>query len=376
MDQTCLAENLLPFTASLDLLVAILDDLRRDVSPDVVLLAAPLRRRRSARDGHRGARAVVDEVRGRGNARSTTARMQQTIISILGALGGVSIITGRHSREGALAMTSASLAESKFLGLDFRVVSELESFDCSGALLADVADDVRDGVGLVPKMAVSDVNDARGAEALAVSDTVNETRFHFWRHVVACLVVSVRARRGTGIVGCGILWCALLLRLLFLSDVLKIISFFIVAVLNVLSEFWALAEGSDNVLHVVSLSTDQTAEMKNHTLSLITLAENGGVGVLEGRKLLLVAFTLTLKFLSDLLLEDESFKCIVTLLLGPREAGSKAGCIILLLVNEACEASVLTLVILDLNLEVLSLLRELFGESLEFEELRNISKGN
>jgi len=34
---------------------------------------------------------------------------------------------------------------------------------------------------------------------------------------------------------------------------------------------------------VVSLTADQAAEVKDNTLSLITLSENGDIGVLKGR---------------------------------------------------------------------------------------------
>lgn len=123
------------------------------------------------------------------------------------------------------------------------------------------------------------------------------------------------------------------------------------------------------MLHVVGLAADQATQVENNPLSLITLSENGTVGMLESRQLLLVALALALKLLGDLLLEDESLKGIVTLLLRSREAGSKTSGIILLLVNETSETPVLTLVVLNLDLEILSLLGELFRESLEFEEL-------
>lgn len=57
------------------------------------------------------------------------------------------------------------------------------------------------------------------------------------------------------------------------------------------------------------------------------------------------------------------------MLLGARKAGGQASCIILLLVDETSKTSVLTLVILNLDLEILSLLCELLRERLEFEEL-------
>jgi hypothetical protein len=69
------------------------------------------------------------------------------------------------------------------------------------------------------------------------------------------------------------------------------------------------------VLHVVSLATDQAAKMKHNALSLVTLSENGDIGVLELRKILLVALALTFELLGNLLLENKSLKGIVTLLL-------------------------------------------------------------
>jgi hypothetical protein len=109
------------------------------------------------------------------------------------------------------------------------------------------------------------------------------------------------------------------------------------------------------VLHVVGLATDQTAQVKNNTLSFIPLAEDGHIGVLESRKFLLVALTFTLKFLGNLLLQDKSLESIITLFLGSRETSRKTSCVILLLVNETSKTSVLTLMILNLDLEVLSL---------------------
>jgi hypothetical protein len=123
------------------------------------------------------------------------------------------------------------------------------------------------------------------------------------------------------------------------------------------------------MLHVVGLAADQATQVENNPLSLITLSENGTVGMLESRKFLLVALALTLELLGDLLLEDEGLEGIVTLLLRSREAGGKASGIILLLVNETSETPVLTLVVLNLDLEILGLFGELLRKSLEFEEL-------
>jgi hypothetical protein len=68
-------------------------------------------------------------------------------------------------------------------------------------------------------------------------------------------------------------------------------------------------------------------------------------------------------------LENQGLESIVTLLLGAREAGGKASRIVLLLVNETSKTSVLTLVVLNLDLEILSLFGELLCKCLEFKEL-------
>jgi len=120
---------------------------------------------------------------------------------------------------------------------------------------------------------------------------------------------------------------------------------------------------------VVGLAADQAAKVEYNALSFVTLSDDGNIGMLKCRKLLLVPLPFTLKLFSNFLLKDKSFKSIVTLLLSPRETSSKTSSVILLLINETSEASVLTLVILDLDLEVLGFFGELFSESLEFEEL-------
>jgi hypothetical protein len=113
--------------------------------------------------------------------------------------------------------------------------------------------------------------------------------------------------------------------------------------------------------------------MENNALSFIPLSDDGDIGVLEGRKLLLVSLPLTLKLLGNFLLKDKSLESIVTLFLSSGETCSEASCVILLLINETSETSVFTLVILNLNLEILCLFGKLLSESLEFEELLNVS---
>jgi hypothetical protein len=94
---------------------------------------------------------------------------------------------------------------------------------------------------------------------------------------------------------------------LLLGDVLETLLHVVVDVVMV--------ERLDNVLHVVGLALNKCTEMKHNALSLIPLAKNGRVGVLKGSKLLLVPLPLTLKLLGNLLLEDQGFESIITLLL-------------------------------------------------------------
>lgn len=119
----------------------------------------------------------------------------------------------------------------------------------------------------------------------------------------------------------------------------------------------------------MSLATDQTAQVKNDTLSFITLSKDSGIGVLKGGQFLLVTLAFTLKLLSNLLLENKGLEGIVTLLLCSGEAGGETSSIIFLLVDETSETSILTLVVLNLNLEILSLFGKLLSKCLEFEEL-------
>ena len=119
----------------------------------------------------------------------------------------------------------------------------------------------------------------------------------------------------------------------------------------------------------MSLAANQAPKMQNNALSLITLSEDCEVSVLKRRELFLVALPLTLKFFSNFLLQNKSFKSIITLFLSTRKANSETGSIILLLINERSEAAIFAFVVLNLNFEILGLLCELFGEGLEFEEL-------
>lgn len=123
------------------------------------------------------------------------------------------------------------------------------------------------------------------------------------------------------------------------------------------------------MFHMMSLPVDEAAEMENHTSGLVALAEDGGICVLESGELFLVALALSLELFSDILLEDKRFESIITLLLCTVETLGEASGIVFLLLDERCEAAILAFVTLDLDFELLCLFGELFGESLEFEEL-------
>ena len=123
----------------------------------------------------------------------------------------------------------------------------------------------------------------------------------------------------------------------------------------------------------MSLAIDEAAQMKNHTSRLIALAENGGIGVLQSCEFFLVAFALSLELFGNVLLEDKCFESIITLLLCAIETLVKSSSVILLLLDESREATILAFVSLNSDFELLCLFGKLFSESLEFEELPTLS---
>lgn len=91
--------------------------------------------------------------------------------------------------------------------------------------------------------------------------------------------------------------------------------------------------------------------------------------MLKRRKFFLVPLAFTFEFFGNLLLKNKCLKCIITLFLSTSEANSEACSIIFMLIDESSKTTILTLVILNLNFELLRLLGKLLGECLEFEEL-------
>ena len=119
----------------------------------------------------------------------------------------------------------------------------------------------------------------------------------------------------------------------------------------------------------MGLPVDESTKVKNNTLRLVSLSDERCISVMESRHVFLVALSFALKLLGNFLLKDKGLKSIVSLLLGTRKTGSEPGSIMQLLIEEIAEATILAFVVLNLHLEFLNLLVELFCESLEFEEL-------
>lgn len=346
------------------LLVVVLHDLRRDFRVHLVLLARALGRRRHRRDGHGRAAAVVDQVRGGRDAGGAAVGAEAAFVVGVG-LGRLLVFRGRGIGDVAVAAEgcqAALLARGHLLGLGVGVVGELQAFDGGCALLRDVADDVRDSIGLVTEMTVGNIDDAHVGEALAIPCgwAVVEASLHVWRHICSTALGAGRCA------GLDATWLFSLFAATLLSNVLKVILF--VTILDVLGKF-VFPESTDDMLHVMSLAADQTAQMQDNPLSLVTLTLDCGVGVLKLGELLLVTLALAFKLFSNLLLKDKSLEGIITLLLGSSEADSETSGIVLLLFDETCKATSFALVVLNFDLEVCSLLGELFGKGLEFKEL-------
>ena len=68
------------------------------------------------------------------------------------------------------------------------------------------------------------------------------------------------------------------------------------------------------MLHVVSLPTDETAEMDDHSLCFLPLTDNALVGVLQSNEVLFVSFPFPLELFRNLLLKNQSLERIVPLL--------------------------------------------------------------
>ena len=253
-----------------------------------------------------------------------------------------------------------------------RVVSEVQTFNGGSTLVTDIADDVCNGVSLIPKMTISNIGHAEAIATRVARKWGEEPRLHFWGDF---LVVDFIAVAGACVRDCmvGLLKkIGVALGNLAACDglvVLDVLGHVFVSFLDVVAEFGGVVKGAHNMLHVMSLSVDETAKVQNDTTGFVTLARKRSVRVLKSRELLHVAFALSLKLFRNILLKDKRFESIITLLLCAVETLGKACSVIFLLLDERCETAVFAFVILDLDFELLRLFGKLFGESLEFEEL-------
>jgi len=324
-----------------------------------VLLAGSLGECGAADHGHGGAGTVVDQVGGRRDAGVTVVGVERVVVDVAdlaGGAGGAAFL--------AVVVGAETLLTLVRLGLSlvvFGVLGEVEALDGGSALVADAADDVCDSIGLVAEVTVRDIRDAQASKGLVILAKVQQVLLQLGAHMIyRWFLTDLLARR---------LLLHSTLRTLHALGIDGLLGDVFVTLLDDLSNIGGAADGAHDVLHVVALAVDQAAQVQDHTLGLVTLATEGRVSVLQGSDLLLVALALTLELLGNLLLEDESLESIVALLLSAGQTESETSDIILLLVNETSEATVLALVVLNLDLELGGLLGELLSKGLELEEL-------
>jgi hypothetical protein len=91
-------------------------------------------------------------------------------------------------------VVATSFLQSQFFGLNLGIMGELKTLNSGSALLANISDDVGNGIGLVLQVAIGDIHNAHLAVSFAVTKTVVQTLLHFWGHVIAIGAVPV----GTG----------------------------------------------------------------------------------------------------------------------------------------------------------------------------------
>ena len=325
-----------------------------------VLLAGSLGECGAADHGHRGAGTVVHQVGCGRDAGVTVVGVQRVVVDVADLAGGtggaafLAVVVGAETLLTVLVRLGLSL-------LIFGVLGEVKALDGGSALVANAADNVCDGIGLVAEVTVRDIRDAQASKGLVILAKVQQVLLQLGAHMIyRWFLTDLLARR-------LLLHCTL--RTLHALGIGGLLRDVLVTLLDDLSNIGGAANGAHNVLHVVALAIDQAAQVQNHALGLVTLATEGRVSVLQGSDLLLVALALALKLLSNLLLEDQGLESVVTLLLSARQTESETSDVVLLLVNETSEATVLALVVLNLDLELGGLLGELLSKGLELEEL-------
>lgn len=337
------------------MLVVILDDPRGDLAGSI-LLTRSFREGRVADHRHRSARPVVDEVRSRGNTRASVVGMQG--VPHLATLAVIIAVRGQ---------TVTIFA--RFLGVVLLgILSQVKTLHSGGTLVADAANNIRNRIGLVPKVAVCHVSYAQTGKTFVPFTKAREMLIHLRvriLHGTLRRAAGLRSRAASRSL-LGGLGGGRFLGLRSLSDGGLLLDGLL---LSQLGELGRAANGANDVLHVMGLAVDQAAKVEHHALSIVALAAEVGVVVLQARKLLLVALALALQLLGDLLLKNQRLQGVIPLLLRSGQAQSETGGVVLLLVDEAAKATVLPLVVFDLDLELGGLLGELLGEGLELEEL-------
>jgi hypothetical protein len=123
------------------------------------------------------------------------------------------------------------------------------------------------------------------------------------------------------------------------------------------------------MFHVMVLARDQAAQMQHNPPSFVALPGDGRIGVLKRAELLPIPLAFPLKLLGNFLLKNKRLESIVTLFLSAGKTDRKSSSVVLLLIDETCQAAILALVVLDLDFEILCFFGESVCKGLEFEEL-------
>ena len=197
--------------------------------------------------------------------------------------GRVSVATRRFATN--VVVVTITILQSRIDGamavdcfVVFGVVGELKAFDGSSALVADIADDVGNSVGLVAEMAVGGIGNGQARARFGTDEGREEAGFHFWSN----LLVS-QGRRAWAVCALSFVNAGKTFRSscrAFDCGIFNVFRHVFVAVANVSVELGSLVEGLDNVLHMVGLAVDESAEVEDNALGFIPLTGDGSIGVL------------------------------------------------------------------------------------------------
>lgn len=197
--------------------------------------------------------------------------------------GRVSVATRRFATDIALTVTILQSRINGAMAVDcfvvFRVVGELKAFDGSSALVADIADDVGNSVGLVAEMAIGGIGNGEARAWFGTDEGREKAGFHFWSDLLISQGRGAWAVCTLSFINAGKTFrgsCRA-----FDGGVFNVFRHVFVAVANVSVELGSLLEGLDNVLHMMGLTVDESAEVEHNALGFIPLTSDGGVGVLK-----------------------------------------------------------------------------------------------